>query len=128
MASANGYIAKTGAVIGLLVGNYIDGFRWEFKYKATGLPYDFSAVNAIGYRLRIYDKRTNGRVLMTTIASSVDDVDGGGPLVQAGGFITWDGLFPTELNFHKYSFELAYLHTDAPTLGKMLSVGAINSK
>lgn len=114
--ATKGYRAKRGIDIDLLKGDWIDGI--QFTITATGGgAYDFSA--ATGFNLVIYNKanRVKNRTVLVTV------VEGAG-LEEASGVITWDAVFPSELTFGKYNFELQW--TEASETPKFIAEGTLN--
>lgn len=116
-ATTNAYIAKRTVNIKFLMGNYIDDVVFTIL-DADGDAFDFSvAVAADGFYLRIYNKRTSTRTLVTTHSET------GGQLTESLGVITWDAAFPTDMTFGDYNYELDYKDSEGL---KRLAEGNIN--
>ena len=112
--ATRGYIAAENVNITLLVDNHIDGL--QFTIKDGGVAFDFSS--ATGYTLKIYDKRTTSRVLKATLTEATE-------LSESGGVITWDSVFPSNMDIGKYYYQLSYTDSEGE---KDVAVGHITVK
>ena len=104
MATLKAYIAKRSVNFIFLMGNYIDDITFTIL-DSDGEPFDFSGLSITAWTITIYDKRTSKRVVLKTYTESTG-------LSESGGVITWDAVFPTELTFETYNYELDYTDTE----------------
>ncbi|KKN04046.1 hypothetical protein LCGC14_1101420 [marine sediment metagenome] len=114
MSILKAYIAKLNVNIVLIMGNHIDDITFTIL-DSDGVAFDFSA--ATGFTLKIYDDRSDTRILKVTHTQAIE-------LAEALGVITWDAVFPTAITlFGNYNYELSY--TDPEGL-KIIGIGTIS--
>ncbi|HDY89720.1 MAG TPA: hypothetical protein ENH82_16600 [bacterium] len=114
MSNLNAWIAQRGVNFTFLMGNYIDDITFTILDE-DGDAFPFAGLSITEFTIRIYDSRITGRALIETHTEATE-------LSESAGIITWDAVFPTDMTFGDYNYELDYTDTEGD---KRLAEGRI---